>query len=313
MRPMELSCITSVWKSALKLVGENLSNIGTDLQLWFPWGKVWRGHDIKGDLPPTDFPIDLINNKISRFGGRLWRAVSVGKYFWLISVRASKNAISDLKQTKINEKAIEALKMLGEFVRLESLLSISLRVLENRAKENTGHWDRVTSLSVAIGEHLGLSEQELSDLEIAAMLHDIGKVALPDRILESSDRLSDKDRKKVEAHAMVGATMVREGPGMDKIADYILYHHESPNGSGYPNGKTDEDIPLGSLIISVADAFDAMTHYRPYACEHTYLESFNALKEVDGKYSPLVLDALEKVLNKLGILESKPMVKDYTA
>lgn len=312
MRAMELSCITEVWRSALKLVGESLAEIGSDLQLWFPWGKVWRGHDLNGTLPPTNFPEELANGEMNRFGGRLWHPISVGKYFWLINIRAPKTAKMEIKETQISTKAIDALNMLGEFVRLESLLALSMRVLENRAKENSGHWDRVTSLSVAISQELGLSEAEIADIEIAAMLHDIGKVSLPDKILESPDSLSEEDRKKVEAHAVVGSTMVREGPGMDKIADYILFHHESPNGSGYPNGRSGDEIPLGALIISVADAFDAMTHYRPYATEHTYYESFEELKSVDGKYAPEVLDALEKVLTRLGILDSSPMVKDFS-
>jgi hypothetical protein len=78
MKPLELSCITGVWKSALNILNQSLSGIGDDLQLWFPWGRTWRGQDANGSLPPTNFPDDIVSEDVSRFGGRLWKAVSLG-------------------------------------------------------------------------------------------------------------------------------------------------------------------------------------------------------------------------------------------
>jgi putative nucleotidyltransferase with HDIG domain len=183
-----------------------------------------------------------------------------------------------------------------------------MKILENQAKEHVGHWDRVRNLSVAIGEELGLSMQELAEIELAGMLHDIGKVGLPGEILESADQLDPEQKKIIESHSRIGAAMIREIPGLEKISRMVLHHHEAVDGSGYPDGLKRDAIPLGSLIISIADAFDAMTHYRTYAIEHTYMQSFAELKQQKGKYAPEIMNALEAVLRRLGIIDAKPLV-----
>ncbi|MDD2998538.1 MAG: HD domain-containing protein, partial [Candidatus Riflebacteria bacterium] len=269
MKPLELSCITGVWKTALGILNENLAAIGSDLQLWFPWGGIWRGHDRNGILPPTDFPEELVGSGVSRFGGRLWKSFSLNNTSWLISLRAPVSASCGMEQWELPANAEESLKMLTDFVRLECLLGLTMKILENQSREHVGHWDRVRNFSVAISGELGLSQRELADIELAAMLHDIGKIGLPDELLELAGPLDEEERKKVEAHSLIGAAMIREIPGMEMIAEIVLGHHESPDGSGYPRGLKLEEIHLGSLIIAVADSFDAMTHYRPYAIERT--------------------------------------------
>lgn len=308
MKPLELSCITGVWKSALNILDESIKDIGQDLQLWFPWGSVWRGQDARGSLPPTDLPPDLVADGVSRFGGRLWKAIAINGISWLLSVKAPRSATPVMETWNIPAKAEDSLKMLSDFVKLECLLGLSMKILENQAKEHIGHWDRVRNLSVAIGQQMGLTVFELADLELAAMLHDIGKVGLPPEILESSDKLGPEQRKIIETHSRVGAAMIREIPGMEKISELVLFHHEAPDGSGYPGGAKIDEIPLGALIIAAADSFDAMTHYRPYAIERTYLQSFQQLKAGEGKFAPEVLDSLEFVLRRLGIIDTKPLV-----
>lgn len=309
MKPLELACVAGVWRSALTITSQVSSLIGEDLQIWFPWGKTWRGQDLKGGLPPTALPEELLKEGVSRFGGRFWKRISVDGTTWLVSLSAPRKAISAVESWQIPTEAIESLKMLGNFLRLESLLGLSMKVLENQAKENTGHWDRVRNFSAAIGRDLGLSARELAELEIAAMLHDIGKIGLPSEILESADNLNPTNRKKMQEHSIIGASMLREVPGMERISEYILYHHEAPDGSGYPCGLKYDDIPYSALIIAVADSFDAMTHYRPYATERTYRESFDEMSSEKGKFAPEILDALERVLKTLGILDFKPLVK----
>lgn len=308
MKPLELSCITGVWKAALNILEQNLASDGGDIQLWFPWGGIWRGHDCDGSLPPTDFPDDLAKPGVSRFGGRFWKAFSISGTSWLISIKAPMSATSQMENWELPEKAVDALKMLSDFVRLECLLGLTMKILETQSQEHSGHWDRVRSLSLAIGSEMGLSPRELADIELAAMLHDIGKVGLPEELLQIAGPLEEEERKKVEAHSLIGSAMIREIPGMEMIADIVLGHHESVDGTGYPRGLKQEQIPFGSLIIAVADSFDAMTHYRPYAIERTYLESFNELKSEKGKFAPEVVAALERVLKRLGILDSKPLV-----
>ncbi|OGK12546.1 MAG: hypothetical protein A2W80_17485 [Candidatus Riflebacteria bacterium GWC2_50_8] len=308
MKPLELSCIAGVWNTSLGLLNEHLDGVGSDLQLWFPWGGIWRGRDLAGSLPPTDFPDDLVKPGVSRFGGRFWKPFSVNGTGWLISVRAPNSATPEMANWELTEKAIESLKMLADFVRLECLLGLTMKILENQSRENIGHWDRVRNLSVAIGCELKLAQREIADLEMAALLHDIGKVGLPDELLELAGPLDEEERKKVEAHSLIGSAMIREIPGMEMVAEIVLSHHEAIDGSGYPRGLKLEEIPFGSLIIAVADSFDAMTHYRPYALERTYLESFTEMSGEKGKFSPEVLAALERVLKNLGIIDTKPLV-----
>ncbi len=308
MKPLELSCITGIWKSALSRLDENMTDIGSDLQLWFPWGNVWRGHDRNGSLPPTDFPEDLAGGGVSRFGGRFWKSFSLNGTTWLVSIRASRSQSEQMEAWELPPEVRNSLHILGDFVRLECLLGLTMKILENQSREHTGHWDRVRNFSVAIGSEMGLPARELADLELAAMLHDIGKVGLPDDLLEMAGPLSPEERKKIEAHSLIGSAMIREIPGMEMISEIVLSHHEAMDGSGYPRAIKAEEIPFGARIVAVADAFDAMTHYRPYAIERTYQESFNELRRETGKYDLEVLAALERVLRRLGILEAKPLV-----
>ncbi|MDD3146500.1 MAG: hypothetical protein PHD82_04280, partial [Candidatus Riflebacteria bacterium] len=157
MKPLELSCITGVWKTALGILDENMAGIGSDLQLWFPWGAVWRGHDRNGSLPPTDLPDDLVKDGMSRFGGRFWKSFSLNGTSWLLSVRAPISASPVMESWEMPAQAEESLRMLGDFVRLECLLGLTMKILENQAREHVGHWDRVRNLSVAIGSEMSLS------------------------------------------------------------------------------------------------------------------------------------------------------------
>lgn len=308
MKPLELSSISEVWKSVLSHLTRSFAQVGGDIQVWFPWGRIWRGHDGRGSLPPTELPGELSATHMGiHFAGRWWKTVSAAGLTWLISLRVTGGDEKKLPEWQMPKEVEMALALLGEFIRLESLLGLFLKVLENRAIEEFGHWDRVRNYCVAIGRNMGLSQRELVDLELAGLLHDIGKVSIPAALLEERRPLSAAERRQVESHAMVGATMIREIPGFDRVADAVLSHHESPDGSGYPRGLRDPEIPLAGLIVSVADAFDAMTHYRPYAAERTYRESIAEMSGRPGKYDERVLWSMQQVLKQLGILEVRPI------
>ncbi|MBF0547688.1 MAG: HD domain-containing protein [Candidatus Riflebacteria bacterium] len=308
MKPLELSSISEIWKSALQILGQRLVTEGTEPQLWFQWGKVWRGHDSNGVLPPTELPIHLLEAKGAKFAGRQWCSIVTDAMTWLICIKVDNHGHnSEIKNWNPPEAIFPTLKLLGEFVRMECLLGLTLRILENRAGEHMGHWDRVRNLALAIGRKLGIAGKEFVELELTALLHDIGKVALPGSILEVSRPLSPAERRQIESHSVIGAGMVREIPGMEKVAEGVLSHHESPDGTGYPKGLTLEDIPLTSLIVGAADAFDAMTHFRPYAAERTYHETLDEMANQRGRYDDRVLWALKEVLKALGIMEIKPI------
>ena len=130
---------------------------------------------------------------------------------------------------------------------------------------NTGlHSTRLAEWAMRLGEELGISEAGLRDLEVGAMLHDIGKVGVPDAVLNKPTALEPEERKQVEKHPEYGWAILRAIPGFRPAGLLVLHHHERIDGRGYPAGLKDTEIPLGSRIISVIDAFDAMVSDRSY-------------------------------------------------
>ena len=117
---------------------------------------------------------------------------------------------------------------------------------------------------MAVGERLGLEEQELLELGCAAQLHDVGKIAIPDAVLDKPGPLSDSEWKLMRSHTLVGDRIIRAAPMLAGVAQVVRSSHERWDGKGYPAGLAGEAIPLGSRIIFVCDAFDAMTSERPY-------------------------------------------------
>lgn len=136
--------------------------------------------------------------------------------------------------------------------------------LEARDKYTKGHTARVSAMALRLGRFLGLSETQLWDLEIAANLHDIGKIGVRDAVLLKAGKLTDEEYAMIQEHAIIGAEILRPITSLRNIIPLILLHHERWDGSGYPTMVKGEDIPLGARIIAVVDAYDAMTSDRPY-------------------------------------------------
>ena len=127
-----------------------------------------------------------------------------------------------------------------------------------------GHSRRVNTYAVALAEAIGLSPDEVSRVSTAALLHDIGKIGVPDGILNKKGKLDDEEWKAIKSHPRLGANIVGNVPSLASCMSGILYHHERWDGAGYPEGLSGEVIPLTSRILAVADAFAAMTSVRPY-------------------------------------------------
>lgn len=127
-----------------------------------------------------------------------------------------------------------------------------------------GHSYRVAQYALRLGKAMNLSSKDLEILEYSALLHDIGKIAIQHDVLLKPGRLDDDEYKTLKQHPSIGADIVENLKFLKEAADIIRFHHEQPDGNGYPDGLTTEDIPIGSRILLVADAFDAMTSDRPY-------------------------------------------------
>jgi HD-GYP domain-containing protein (c-di-GMP phosphodiesterase class II) len=148
---------------------------------------------------------------------------------------------------------------------------------------NTGvHSTRLAEWALHVGGELGLTERDQGDLEVAALLHDIGKVGIPDAILNKPGKLSREEYELMKKHPEYGWAVLRQVPGMERASLLILHHHESYNGTGYPGSLTAEEIPVGSRIVSVIDAFDAMVSSRPYREGLPFAEAERRLLEASG-------------------------------
>lgn len=156
---------------------------------------------------------------------------------------------------------------------------------------NTGvHSTRLAEWGMRVGQELGLEESQLQNLEVAALLHDIGKVGIPDSILRKPGKLDDDEYALMKKHPEYGWAVLRMLPGFERAALDILHHHESYDGKGYPAGLRETEIPIVSRIVSVIDAFDAMVSSRPYRKGLPYEEAVRRLILASGtQFDPVVV------------------------
>ena len=156
---------------------------------------------------------------------------------------------------------------------------------------NTGvHSTRLAEWGMRVGQELGLEEAALQNLEVAALLHDIGKVGIPDSILRKPGRLNDEEYALMKKHPEYGWAVLRMLPGFERAALDILHHHEFFDGKGYPAGLKETEIPIVSRIVSVTDAFDAMVSSRPYRKGLPFEEAMRRLSESSGtQFDPAVV------------------------
>ena len=168
------------------------------------------------------------------------------------------------------------------------------RAVDSRMSTPADHSSRVARYAAGIAEQLGWNGKELEDLRIAAMLHDVGKVPVPDRILQKPGPLNRAEYEEVKKHPATGADMVSRVDGVAMIAPWIRHSHENYDGSGYPDGLSGDDIPLASRILLVADAFDAMTSDRPYRAALEVEAALDQLRRNAGRqFDPVCVEAFE--------------------
>jgi len=145
-----------------------------------------------------------------------------------------------------------------------SILSSIKATMFEKSYETEEHAERLIKLSKMLGKTLGLTDEQLNELELLATLHDIGKISTDGHILSKPGKLTDREWSEIKKHPGAGYRILQAIPELKHIADYVLCHHERWDGSGYPQGLIGEAIPLLSRIIAVVDAYDVMTHDRPY-------------------------------------------------
>ena len=183
----------------------------------------------------------------------------------------------------------------------ETLLRLA-KAGEFRDEDTGNHVVRMAKYSRLIAEKMGLPESECETIELAAPMHDIGKIGIADEILRKPGRLTHPEYNIMKNHTLIGYEILKDSPSryLQMGAVIALNHHERFNGTGYPNRLARHDIPLSARIVSVADAYDALTSHRPYKNKWPVNETVDYLNEHRGNhYCPEVLDAFNAQLHKI--------------
>jgi HD-GYP domain-containing protein (c-di-GMP phosphodiesterase class II) len=224
-----------------------------------------------------------------------------GDYATRVSVR-SRNEVGVLAEA-FNQMGGEVQKAIEEVRKqatiTKELFMGSIRMLANAIDEKDpytrGHSERVAYYSMVIARHLGMRPDEVEKVHLSGIIHDVGKIGIEDKILRKASALTDEEYEIMKQHPTKGAHILDAVPALKSMAGAGLMHHENVDGSGYPDGLKGDQIPLLGRIVSVADAFDAMTTDRPYSKAMTFEAALARLRFLAGKKFDLrCVEAMEK-------------------
>lgn len=181
----------------------------------------------------------------------------------------------------------------------ETTLKLLSNAIEMRDHYTLGHTFRVTKYSVEIARELGWDEAKLKEVEMGGVLHDVGKIAVPDAVLGKPDKLTDEEYEMMKIHPQRGADMMKDCKKLEPLIPYCLYHHEQYDGSGYPHGLAGELIPIQGRLVAVADTFDAITSNRPYRDGRPAEVGLDIIIKCKGtQFDPVCADAFVRAFKK---------------
>ncbi len=204
----------------------------------------------------------------------------------MIGRQATLKLENDLFYHRIYENMLEMLKAL-------------VNIIESRDPYIHCHSSRVSNFALRIAKDIDIPEKDIDAIRIASLLHDIGKIGIPDHILSKKSHLTSEEEDIIRTHSVIGENIIKPLAFLFQEKEIIRHHHEYFDGSGYPDGLKGEDIPIGDRIIAVADAFDAMTSNRPYRLAKSAKESFKEIESLKNiKYDPHVVKSFKKCLKK---------------
>lgn len=210
---------------------------------------------------------------------------------------AAKQRYENHLEDLVEQRTAELDRALGSLEdAYRSTLKALTAALETRDSETHGHSERVVTYSLRLGREYGLDARQMKALEFGSLLHDIGKIGVPDSILRKPAKLTEEEWVRMREHPMHGQQILRGIEFLEGAARVVAQHHEKWDGSGYPLGLKTEDIDLCARIFSVADAFDAMTSDRVYRRGKSYEAAAQELDDWSGKqFDPKVIAAFHRV------------------
>lgn len=200
-----------------------------------------------------------------------------------------------------NNKLVESKKQAEEALRkldysYRETIAAATASIDARDAYTAGHSKRVADIACKVGRKLGLEDSQLECLELAALLHDIGKIGIPDYILNKRGKFNEIEFQKIREHPTIGCSILEKIKFLSPMLPAILYHHERPDGKGYPEGLKADEIPIGASVLAIADTYDAMTSDRPYRSALSHESAVEELKKLKGmQFKKEVVDAFLKI------------------
>ncbi len=265
------------------------------------------------ELSPRTIPVfisdsDAMGNTVRAFRAGAFEVIQkpfelrkaeivIEKAFGKFDLQCLKDRYQYHLEELVAERTVELDKALEE---VENSYRVTLKALvqalETRDFETHGHSERVVTFSLRLGYELGLEKEVLRDLELGALLHDIGKIGVPDAVLRKPAKLNEEEWAKMKLHPQHGQKILRNIPFLEGAARIVGQHHERWDGEGYPFGLRGEDIDIGARIFAVVDAFDAMVSDRVYRKGCAYDDALAELERCAGtQFDPMIVEAFKAI------------------
>ena len=189
-----------------------------------------------------------------------------------------------------------------------STVAVLADAIEAKDPYTRGHCQSVSDVASEVGKRLGWNSADIDTIRYAALLHDVGKIGVPDGILLKPGRLLPEEFSIIQKHAAIGSDLVKRVPALSHIAPVILHHHERIDGSGYPDGQAGEEIAVAARIIGIVDSFDAMTSTRPYREPVSRAEAIEELRRGAGtQYDGDLVDIVADILAERAVENETPL------
>jgi len=212
---------------------------------------------------------------------------------------------SGIKKYEISTSRTQILRDLSELF-YKTIKSIAY-ALDAKDKYTLGHSMRVTLYSLALAKHLNLSDDLLEEIETTGLLHDIGKIAIPEKILLKPGKLTIEEYEVIKTHPALGGKLVSGIEKLKLISNWLKSHHERYDGRGYPEGLSGEQIPISSRIIAIADTYDAMTSDRSYRKALSHEEAIKEIRTCSGtQFDPNLAELFVSIRNEIEAIRRDP-------
>jgi HD-GYP domain-containing protein (c-di-GMP phosphodiesterase class II) len=230
-----------------------------------------------------------------------YAVAAAGMVGWVVAVNTPRSrpfSASEVERLHYVGSLIEAqVANAGIYTELKGLLFGIIRALtaaiDAKDPDTSGHSERVARIAVRIAEELAIPSTRRSDLYLAGLLHDVGKIGIDDDVLKKPGPLSDEEHRKLQCHVEIGVNILRDLKRLSHILPGVRHHHESYDGSGYPDRLCGDAIPIEARILAVADSFDAMSSNRPYRKRLSLMQIDDIFRKGRGQqWDPEVVDAL---------------------